>query len=106
MQFLAALGHFQSRFLPVRNDQEQEISEKLSTIEDLHARLKANLATIQQLNDQLHTLKQETIRQRAEVEGERAARQSLQVQLESREQALSSLKAQVGNRDHPDPHSH
>ncbi|XP_038069126.1 uncharacterized protein LOC119738342 [Patiria miniata] len=89
------LQQLKSRLEEHETDQEQEISEKLGTIEDLHARLRANVSTIQQLNEQLHSLKQETVRQRSDIEKERAARQNLQMQLESREQALNSLKAQM-----------
>lgn len=70
----------------------------MGTIEDLHGRLKANVDSIQQLNQQLNTLNRENIRQRAELERERAARQRLDMKLDGRDQTITSLHAQVSGR--------
>ena len=36
-----------------RIEQDQEVSSKMATIEDLHSRLKLNIDNIQQLNQQV-----------------------------------------------------
>ena len=36
-----------------RSEQDQEVKDKLTTIEDLHGRLKCNVDTVQQLNTQV-----------------------------------------------------
>ena len=37
------------------SEQAEELQEKTGVIEDLHARLKSNMSTIQQLNQQVNT---------------------------------------------------
>ena len=40
----------------VRNEQDQELKEKMATIEDLHSRLKSNVDSVQHLNGQVRHL--------------------------------------------------
>lgn len=68
---------------------------KAQTIEDLHSRLKNNVETIQQLNQQLNSLNKENLRQRHIIDREASARKGLQLQLESRDQTIMALKSQV-----------
>ena len=58
-----------------------ELKEKLTTIEDLHVRLKNNVDSVQQLNQQLSNLQKENLKSRADLERELATRQTLQLQV-------------------------
>ena len=57
-------------------------------IEDLHGRLKSNIDTIQQLNEQLKAVNRENMKMKADVERERAARHRLS-------EANTSVQSQV-----------
>ena len=107
-----------------RNEQDFELKEKLTTIEDLHVRLKNNVESVQHLNQQLSVLQKENLKARADLERELATRQTLQLQVkhssaetilwikrvvfwrllyvymynfqvESKDQVISTLKAQL-----------
>ena len=68
----------------------------MSAIEDLHGRLKNNVDSIQQLNEQLKAVNRDNIKLKGEVERERAARCRLEIQLEkTRSQTISNLQTQV-----------
>jgi hypothetical protein len=57
-----------------RNEQDVEAINKAQTIEDLHNRLKTNVESIQQLNQQLNSLNKENLRQRHLLDRESAMR--------------------------------
>ena len=48
------LHQLRSRLEEHESDQDSELKEKLATIEDLHNRLKSNVDSVQQLNQQVH----------------------------------------------------
>jgi len=89
------LHQLRNRLQEYESDQNTEALSKAHAIEDLHGRLKANVESIQQLNQQLNSLNKENLRQRHIIDREAAARKSLQLQLESRDQTIMALKAQV-----------
>ncbi|KAJ7374584.1 hypothetical protein OS493_004922 [Desmophyllum pertusum] len=89
------LHQLRNRLQEYENDQNTEAMSKAHAIEDLHGRLKTNVESIQQLNQQLNSLNKENLRQRHIIDREAAARKSLQLQLESRDQTVMALKAQV-----------
>ena len=68
-----------------RNDQDQEIKEKLATIEDLHSRLKSNVDSVQHLNTQLTSLQKENLKIRSDLEREVSSRQTYQMQVKNTE---------------------
>lgn len=89
------LHQLRNRLQEYETDQNTEAMSKAHAIEDLHGRLKSNVESIQQLNQQLNSLNKENLRQRHIIDREAAARKSLQLQLESRDQAVMALKAQI-----------
>ncbi|XP_015780773.1 PREDICTED: polyamine-modulated factor 1-binding protein 1-like isoform X1 [Acropora digitifera] len=89
------LHQLRNRLQEFENDQDTEAMSKAQTIEDLHSRLKNNVETIQQLNQQLNSLNKENLRQRHIIDREASARKGLQLQLDSRDQTIMALKSQV-----------
>jgi len=89
------LHQLRNRLEEHENEQDMELKEKLTTIEDLHVRLKNNVDSVQQLNQQLSNLQKENLKSRADLERELATRQTLQLQVESKDQVISTLKAQL-----------
>lgn len=81
-------------------EQDQEMSSKMATIEDLHNRLKLNIDNIQQLNTQLNSLQKDNQRLRSDLEREIGTRQTLELQIESKEQTINSLKTQLEAKKH------
>ena len=57
-----------------RSEQDADALTRAQTIDDLHNRLKSNVETIQQLNQQLNTLNKDNLRQRHMLDRESAAR--------------------------------
>lgn len=95
-QIMSSVGCFDAH----RTSEGHELSEKQSTIEDLHLRLKGNVNSIQQLNEQLNSLNRENIRIRSELEKERSANQSLHLEMEKRADIISTLKSRVSTDRH------
>jgi hypothetical protein len=68
-------------------------SEGNRTVEELQIRLKANIDSITMLNHHLNSLQRENQIQKEALEKEIALRQTLQLQLESKNQFIQSLTA-------------
>ena len=68
-------------------------SEGNRTVEELQIRLKANIDSITMLNHHLNSLQRENQIQKEALDKEIALRQTLQVQLESKNQFIQSLTA-------------
>ncbi|XP_062613772.1 golgin subfamily A member 5-like isoform X2 [Saccostrea cucullata] len=94
------LNQLRSRLEDHEHDQDQEVQSKIATIEDLHSRLKLNIDNIQQLNQQLSTLQKENHRLRNDLDREISSRQTLELQVESKDQTISSLKSQLDAKRH------
>lgn len=97
----ALLAQMKSRLEEQEFSEDKELTEKQATIEDLHLRLKANVSSIQQLNEQLNSLNRENIRIRSELERERSANQTLHLELESKEEIISNLKSKFDTNRFP-----
>jgi hypothetical protein len=94
------LHQLRNRLEEHEDDQDQELKEKLCTIEDLHHRLKANVDSVHTLNQQLNSHQKENVRLRADLEREITSRQTLKLQVDTKEQMILSLKAAMETRIH------
>uniref|UniRef100_W5N7L5 Uncharacterized protein n=1 Tax=Lepisosteus oculatus TaxID=7918 RepID=W5N7L5_LEPOC len=80
--------------LEVDEEQKESVmTQKLSALEDMQARLKANMESIRHLNQQLNALSKENVSQRKLLEAERAERNQLERQLETCSRASPSPRA-------------
>jgi len=68
-----------------------EGSEGCRAVEELQARLRQNVESMQILNCQVNSLQRENMGVKECLEKERAARQTLQLQLESKNQFIQSF---------------
>ncbi|ELT95079.1 hypothetical protein CAPTEDRAFT_224432 [Capitella teleta] len=92
------LHQLRNRLEEYEDEQDKDVKDKLTTIEDLHSRLKTNVENVQQLHSKVSQLERENSRIRGDLERENGAMQTLQLQLESKEQVISSLRAQLDSR--------
>ncbi|EDO49210.1 predicted protein [Nematostella vectensis] len=92
------LHQLRNRLSDFENEQDADAANKAHTIDDLHERLKVNVDTIQQLNQQLSALNKDNLRQRHLLDRESAMRKSLQMQVEARDQTIQALKAQSDSK--------
>ena len=76
---------------PFRNKIYLDNSEGNKTVEDLQNRIRSNIDSIQLLNHQVNLLQRENVLQKEALEKEMALRQTLQLQLESKNQFIHSI---------------
>merc|ERR1712226_1078969 len=89
------LEQMKARLEDHETEQAEELNEKTGVIEDLHARLKSNVHTIQQLNQQLNNLNKENLRLKSSLDKEPSDKNMLQYQLETKSTAVSELRGQL-----------
>merc|ERR1712226_1239719 len=89
------LEQMKARLEDHETEQAEELNEKTGVIEDLHARLKSNVHTIQQLNQQLNNLNKENLRLKSSLDKELSDKNMLQYQLETKSTAVSELRGQL-----------
>ncbi|KAK6491012.1 early endosome antigen 1-like [Huso huso] len=98
------LNQLRDRLELQEHEQESLMAQKLSTIEEMHSRLKANIESIQQLNQQLNTLSKENLHQRKLLEKEQAKRKQLELQLKTCNQISFSPRAPLETRQEQKHH--
>jgi chromosome segregation ATPase len=77
------------------SEQAEELHEKGNVINDLHARLKSNVTTIQQLNNQLNNMNKDNLKMKSALDKELSERNMLQYQLETKSSTINELRSQL-----------